>query len=942
VASNTYIHDFTIQSLDVNKPNSGGCGIYMPDAYIVGPQTACGITSTWTGGYANAQDRVLIRNVSVWAAAQGILANSAFNIHIEDTGVGSKFNNAFEVGGDPGCTMLNTYAYDAGSGYAGYRLHGGCALIGANGVNGSNLNEDWGVCGDTVDEDGKLGYCRASIIGSNLEAFTRYGFRIKGGGAFFANDYFLGGPYPSANYPSSVTTNPVVDLMQGTATGITTGVDGATSFTTNIGVTSAIFMPLVKSINISGGTATLNFYSQSPSLQAGVSFYLSGLTARPTLNQENGAGPFVVATSGTGYITFSTGATATSGTVTETGEAFSASISTISTIGVTGCPGNCIATITFATNFQQAQYGATKTVAGITGTFASLNGTVSGQGYTANTMLVAWTGGSSNISPTAPACTGSCTLALTGYLTHTNQAACSNIVPAGTSSNPPSPCWDEGNTLPYNVPSPSVVSQGYGILGIDYAYATINNLRIGTNPGAGLVVSTDTNGDMAVAAAIPAGVGVTSTAAITQNNGVTSTAIGLNGSAAGTLYTNSMGGADAKITDCDEFSPYYTCRFVNDAATYAFPWMVAQRTTYLPTSLFLNVDTSATNLSTVALANPAVTPVGTPSNTGGNLSTNGTTYYFKYVLAQDYGGAHMTLPSAEGSATTGGTCASLTTCSISIAYTVTTGYAAGSVPQVYMYIATSAGTESTNCFIIPAGPTSPFVMTSTTYATCPAIPTVNNTGEMDIAGPMHLNGAAGTAGQVAVSGGSGPATYADLWMPVQFQMAAVNNTSGGLSVGNGVSLPTTNPATLSSHIGTYITDAYTSCAAGTTCNVVLQGIIPGDWDNTTYPYFKVNTLQIAATAANIVYNVQIACGATDDTAWMTALVPGTIATGSTNYSQYLKTAQFTSASWSLSNCVAGMPFNALVTQMSTSTVASGSQYITFTFARKTPGVGAAY
>lgn len=131
--------------------------------------------------------------------------NPAFNFRVKKVtitgyggrgiyGLGATFNSIFEgvqvdncndhqfdlLGGNT-LVFLNCYAERVPTaGKAGYRIHGAKPVfIGCTGINSGQY---WGVFGDTVAEDGVLGFCQPTLIGCDMESFTVGGLRNKTGG----------------------------------------------------------------------------------------------------------------------------------------------------------------------------------------------------------------------------------------------------------------------------------------------------------------------------------------------------------------------------------------------------------------------------------------------------------------------------------------------------------------------------------------------------------------------------------------------------------------------------------------------------------------------------------------------------------------------------------------------------------------------------------------
>ncbi len=150
---------------------------------------------------------------------RGVYLKGEWHTSLERVDVNYTGDNAFDLGGGNTTLLFRTYAHKIKAGKAGYRIHQGEAtLIAVNGIDASEATADWGVFGDNVAEDGRVGYFRGTLIGCNIEAFPRYGLRYKAGSVVsIRNTTFF-----------STQANSVAILHDGAqGSGL---VDGATSF----------------------------------------------------------------------------------------------------------------------------------------------------------------------------------------------------------------------------------------------------------------------------------------------------------------------------------------------------------------------------------------------------------------------------------------------------------------------------------------------------------------------------------------------------------------------------------------------------------------------------------------------------------------------------------------------------------------------------------------
>jgi hypothetical protein len=196
-------------------------------------------------------------------------------------------------------------------------------------------------------------------------------------------------------------------------------------------------------------------------------------------------------------------------------------------------------------------------------------------------------------------------------------------------------------------------------------------------------------------------------------------------------------------------------------------------------------------------------------------------------------------------------------------------------------------------------------------------------------------GVAGTAGQAAVSGGTGAPGFSDLWLPVKFAPANCNNATAG----NGMSLPTSAAPTAVCRTGTYVQAGYLQFTASESAQ--WQDEVPGDWDSANGPYVRLNYTQATATGSqSIIFTVAAVCSTTvDDTVWPAVQTFGTTTTGTTINTQYVQTLQLNSTT--MANCAAGKIINFQINTASGSSATANLQMVTVTWPHKTPGVAEA-
>ena len=108
----------------------------------------------------------------------------------------------------------------------------------------------------------------------------------------------------------------------------------------------------------------------------------------------------------------------------------------------------------------------------------------------------------------------------------------------------------------------------------------------------------------------------------------------------------------------------------------------------------------------------------------------------------------ITAPGPEGGPfTTGGACAGTPTCTITVNYTPVPG-----AENYFFYVSTTPGAEGTNCIVVQAGQDAD--ITSGTFATCPALPSYNQTGQIIAQGSTISHGEASQFGADPTVGAS--------------------------------------------------------------------------------------------------------------------------------------------------------------------------------------------
>ena len=89
--------------------------------------------------------------------------------------------DAIDVFGSNDLTFIRCYVHRVANGQVAYRVRSGAPVfIGCNGID-SGIDASWGVFGQNLEEDGASTYVRATLIGCNVEDFTKYAIHCKAG-----------------------------------------------------------------------------------------------------------------------------------------------------------------------------------------------------------------------------------------------------------------------------------------------------------------------------------------------------------------------------------------------------------------------------------------------------------------------------------------------------------------------------------------------------------------------------------------------------------------------------------------------------------------------------------------------------------------------------------------------------------------------------------------
>lgn len=160
---------------------------------------------------------------------------------------------------------------------------------------------------------------------------------------------------------------------------------------------------------------------------------------------------------------------------------------------------------------------------------------------------------------------------------------------------------------------------------------------------------------------------------------------------------------------------------------------------------------------------------------------------------------------------------------------------------------------------------------------------------------------AGAANQMWQSGGANKAATANDFPETHRFIAA--NQSGG-TAGNGFSLGT---CVATARTGTNVIAGVLAC--GTSQTAYVQDEIPLDWNSGSNPFVRLLVTQgaNATSGQTITFQIQGACGTTDDTAFATAQTLSTSTTVTTANTQFAQTVQLNATT--MSGCAAGNIIN---------------------------------
>jgi hypothetical protein len=196
--------------------------------------------------------------------------------------------------------------------------------------------------------------------------------------------------------------------------------------------------------------------------------------------------------------------------------------------------------------------------------------------------------------------------------------------------------------------------------------------------------------------------------------------------------------------------------------------------------------------------------------------------------------------------------------------------------------------------------------------------------------------AAGTAKQIALSGGTGAPTFIDFPERYMIPAANCNNATAGAgwSIGSG--------GTVTCRAGTNNLGGFVSITDTSSTFAQFQLSIPADWDTSTDPYILF-ALQAATDTTNghtIIPQIQISCPTatngtvTDDHAFAAAHSATTITLGSSAVAHGFYTTSVQMNSTDMSGCVAGgMMIVQVGRATDTATGVIGFEYADVTFPR---------
>ena len=138
-------------------------------------------------------------------------SNALFTAYLEGIDVSQPTggSHGIDLWGSNDLTLVRCYVHAVATGNdqtgverAAYRIRSGApTMIGCNGIDSGTV-ASWGIFGNSTAEDGTDNYCRVTLIGCNIEAFTKFGVRCKSGS--FAN--FIGSQLIA---PATGTVTPI-------------------------------------------------------------------------------------------------------------------------------------------------------------------------------------------------------------------------------------------------------------------------------------------------------------------------------------------------------------------------------------------------------------------------------------------------------------------------------------------------------------------------------------------------------------------------------------------------------------------------------------------------------------------------------------------------------------------------------------------------------------
>ena len=156
--------------------------------------------------------------------------NGTFTVLLEGVDVSQPSNavgHAIDIYGSNDIAFVRCYVHEVASQKAAYRVRAGAPVfISCNGIDAGS-EATWGLFGQSFAEDGVDSYARVTLIGCNIETYTKYGVRCKTGSfASFFNCRFIA-PTAEATKPTKVVTPIQFDFLNENQIGI---LDSMTTF----------------------------------------------------------------------------------------------------------------------------------------------------------------------------------------------------------------------------------------------------------------------------------------------------------------------------------------------------------------------------------------------------------------------------------------------------------------------------------------------------------------------------------------------------------------------------------------------------------------------------------------------------------------------------------------------------------------------------------------